>query len=56
MLVITIFFYLHNLAKARRKVKMKHPIFKTTAVSALCLAAAGFSGISWGTLWMPDKP
>jgi hypothetical protein len=27
---------------------MKHPIFKTTAVSALCLAAAGFSGISWG--------
>jgi hypothetical protein len=27
---------------------MKHSIFKTTAVSALCLAAVGFSGISWG--------
>lgn len=27
---------------------MKHQLVKTTALSALCLAAAGFSGISWG--------
>jgi hypothetical protein len=27
---------------------MKYPLFKKTTVSALCLAAVGFSGISWG--------